>query len=73
MYIDIAFLFVLPFVLFRLFDALKPWPINWLDKNIKGALGVMVDDVAAAIFASVVQYVLVFFILDFYPLIPNSG
>jgi phosphatidylglycerophosphatase A len=59
--------------LFRLFDALKPWPINWLDKNIKGALGVMVDDVAAAIFASVVQYVLVFFILDFYPLIPNSG
>jgi len=32
----------------------------------------MVDDIAAAIFASVVQYVLVFFILDFYPVISSS-
>ena len=71
-HIDIVCLFVLPFMLFRLFDALKPWPINWLDKNIKGAMGVMVDDIAAAIFASVVQYVLVFFILDFYPVISSS-
>lgn len=72
-YIDIGFLFILPFILFRLFDILKPWPINWLDKNIKGAMGVMVDDVAAAIFASVMQYALVFYILDFYPLMPSPG
>ena len=64
--IDFVCLFLLPFILFRIFDIVKPWPINWLDQNIKGAWGVMVDDVAAAIFAVVVHYVIVFFILDFY-------
>ena len=67
--IDMILLGIVPFILFRLFDILKPWPINWLDENIKGAWGVMLDDVAAAIFAVVVQYVLVFFILDFYPIV----
>ena len=65
-HIDFVFLFLLPFVLFRLFDMLKPWPINWLDQNIKGALGVMIDDIAAAIFALVVHYVIVFFVVDYY-------
>ena len=36
------------FVLFRFFDAAKPPPINWLDKNIGGGWGVMIDDMAAA-------------------------
>lgn len=65
-YIDIMFLVVMPFILFRLFDICKPWPINWLDKNIKGALGVMLDDIAAAVFAIVTHYALVLVILDFY-------
>lgn len=65
-YIDIVFALILPFLLFRFFDALKPWPINWLDNNIKGALGVMIDDVAAAFFAIIIHYAIVFFILDFY-------
>ncbi|NDA91044.1 MAG: hypothetical protein EBY20_09145, partial [Alphaproteobacteria bacterium] len=42
-------------------------PINWLDSNIKGALGVMIDDVAAALFAVVCQYVIVFLIVNFFP------
>ena len=67
--IDIALLGIVPFILFRLFDIIKPWPIDWLDQNIKGAWGVIIDDIAAAIFAVVVQYVLVFFILDFFPVI----
>ena len=66
--IDIVFLGIIPFILFRLFDILKPWPIDWLDKNIKGTWGVMIDDIAAAIFAVVSQYVLVFLILDFFPI-----
>lgn len=37
------------FVLFRFFDALKPWPISWLDKNIHGGFGIMIDDVAAGL------------------------
>lgn len=60
------FLFLLPFALFRFFDIVKPWPIGWLDKNIKGALGVMIDDVAAALFATVANFAVVLFILDFY-------
>jgi len=41
------------FILFRLFDALKPWPISWLDKNIGGGFGIMLDDVAAGLAAAV--------------------
>ena len=40
------------FVLFRLFDVAKPWPISWLDRRLKGGLGVMVDDVVAGVFAA---------------------
>jgi phosphatidylglycerophosphatase A len=39
------------FALFRLFDVLKPWPIRWLDRHVHGGLGVMLDDLLAAIFA----------------------
>lgn len=38
------------FLLFRFYDAAKPWPISWMDKNIGGAFGVMIDDCAAGIF-----------------------
>ena len=40
------------FVLFRLFDILKPWPIRWLDRRVEGGLGIMIDDVLAAVFAA---------------------
>ncbi len=40
------------FVLFRLFDVWKPWPIRWMDRRLKGGMGVMVDDVVAGIFAA---------------------
>ena len=42
------------FVLFRLFDVWKPWPIRWFDRRVKGGLGVMIDDVVAGVFAGVV-------------------
>ena len=40
---------VLGFGLFRLFDIWKPWPIKWIDKNISGGLGIMLDDIAAGV------------------------
>ena len=64
--IDFIFLFVLPFSLFRFFDIVKPWPVDWLDKNINGAIGVMIDDVAAAILAIVIHYALTFTIIDWF-------
>ena len=39
------------FVLFRFFDIVKPWPIGWVDSRIDGGLGIMLDDVLAAIYA----------------------
>jgi phosphatidylglycerophosphatase A len=39
------------FVLFRLFDVLKPWPIRVLDRRLHGGLGVMLDDALAGAFA----------------------
>ena len=41
------------FLLFRLFDIWKPWPIRWVDRRIQGGVGIMLDDVIAAIFACV--------------------
>jgi len=40
------------FALFRLFDVWKPWPICWLDRHVKGGLGVMLDDIAAGVVAA---------------------
>lgn len=40
---------LIPFIVFRLFDILKPWPIKWFDKNVKGGLGIMIDDIVAAL------------------------
>jgi phosphatidylglycerophosphatase A len=45
-------LVVIGFVLFRLFDIFKPWPISWLDKHVSGGFGIMIDDVLAAVFAN---------------------
>lgn len=46
--------YLLAFTLFRLFDIWKPFPIGWLDANVKGGLGVMLDDLLAAGYACVV-------------------
>ncbi|HBN13597.1 phosphatidylglycerophosphatase A [Pseudohongiella sp. SYSU M77423] len=42
---------LLGFVLFRIFDVLKPWPIRWLDRRVAGGFGIMIDDILAGIFA----------------------
>ncbi|MBE8191731.1 MAG: phosphatidylglycerophosphatase A [Alphaproteobacteria bacterium] len=42
------------FILFRFFDIVKPFPIGWIDSNIKGARGVMLDDIVAGIMAGLV-------------------
>lgn len=56
------------FLLFRLFDILKPWPISLVDHKLRGGFGVMVDDLVAAIPAA-----LCLFALDSYVLIATRG
>ena len=43
--------FAAGFVLFRLFDIWKPWPVGWADQRILGGFGTMIDDTLAAVYA----------------------
>jgi phosphatidylglycerophosphatase A len=52
----------LGFILFRFFDILKPWPISWLNKNVHGGFGVMVDDLLAAVISFLVLHLIMYFI-----------
>lgn len=40
--------YAIAFVLFRIFDIWKPWPVSWADRKIGGGLGIMLDDILAA-------------------------
>lgn len=42
------------FLLFRLFDVWKPWPVSWADRNVGGGFGVMLDDALAGLLAGIV-------------------
>lgn len=42
---------VIGFVLFRLLDIWKPFPIRWLDRRVHGGFGIMLDDLVAGVFA----------------------
>lgn len=42
------------FALFRFFDILKPWPVNFFDQRFHGGLGIVLDDVMAGIYALIV-------------------
>ena len=50
------------FLLFRLFDIWKPFPINYVDDNVKGSLGIMLDDIFAS-FYTIITLSIVFFFL----------
>ena len=45
--------FLLAFLLFRLFDIWKPWPVSWADEKLSGGIGVMTDDAIAGLMAGV--------------------
>ena len=53
----------LSFILFRIFDIFKPYPINIIDKKVKNGLGIMLDDIVAGIYATII--VIILFILWF--------
>ena len=48
--------YLVAFAAFRLFDIVKPWPVGWLDRHLKGGLGIMADDLAAGVYAAAVAY-----------------
>jgi len=44
----------LGFILFRIFDVLKPFPVNFFDQKFHGGLGIMLDDVMAGIYSLII-------------------
>ena len=52
---------IVGFILFRFFDILKPYPISWLDKNVSGGFGIMIDDIVAGVFAAAILQLLIHF------------
>jgi len=67
----VATMFLLPtdwrhlalgFFLFRLFDVLKPFPANVIDRRMPGGAAVMLDDLSSAVYANLVGHVLARFL-----------
>ncbi|MEA5001005.1 MAG: phosphatidylglycerophosphatase A [Endomicrobiaceae bacterium] len=56
---DYWWVYIIGFLLFRLFDVTKPFPVSYADKKINNALGVVLDDILAGAYASVCLYVVV--------------
>ena len=50
------------FILFRIFDIWKPFPISYVDNNTKGALGIMLDDILAGAYTIIILITIFFFI-----------
>ncbi len=50
-------LYIVGFFLFRLLDIVKPGPAGWADKNLDGALGIMVDDVISGVMGMIILWV----------------
>lgn len=52
----------LGFILFRIFDILKPFPVNFFDQKFHGGLGIMLDDVMAGIYSLIILQLLLHFV-----------
>ncbi len=56
------FLTLMSFILFRVFDIWKPYPINIIDKYMKNGFGIILDDIIAGIFSVLVFLIILMFI-----------
>ncbi len=52
------------FLLFRIFDVIKPWPAGWIDRVVGGGIGIMMDDVIAGLYALLTLHVLSIWIIE---------
>lgn len=60
---ELFIFFAIPFILFRFFDIIKPFPIKWVDKNVSGGFGILIDDVLAGVMAMICYLILVYSII----------
>ena len=60
--LPIIYYCAISFFLFRLFDVWKPYPISYVDNNITGSLGIMLDDILASVYSIIILSLLLFFL-----------
>lgn len=53
---DVLWLLAAGFILFRLFDIAKPFPVSWVDKNVRNGFGVMFDDILAGVYGAAILW-----------------
>lgn len=46
------------FILFRIMDIVKPYPIRWIDQHLAGGYGIVLDDVLAGVYANIIMQIL---------------
>ena len=51
-------LYVIAFLIFRILDIVKPWPISWVEQRVPGAYGIILDDVIAGAGAAIVTHLI---------------
>ena len=54
---------VIGFILFRIFDIFKPWPIAYLDRHVSGGFGIMIDDILAGVYAMLILQLLNYYLV----------
>jgi len=60
--IHFIFFTLISFILFRVFDIWKPYPINKIDQEMKNGFGVILDDVVAGLYSAIILFTIIFFI-----------
>lgn len=63
--LSLLLLYFAAFVAFRFFDILKPFPIKWVDKNVSGGFGILIDDILAGLMAGVVLIVFISVLVNY--------
>lgn len=63
--LSLLLLYFAAFVAFRFFDILKPFPIKWVDKNVSGGFGILIDDILAGLMAGVVLIIFVSVLVNY--------
>ena len=54
--------YLIMFVLFRIFDIIKPFPVSYYDKNFKNSFGIIMDDVCAGLYVVAILVLYIIFI-----------
>ena len=63
--LSLLLLYFAAFGAFRFFDILQPFPIKWVDKNVSGGFGILIDDILAGLMAGVVLIVFVSVLVNY--------